>query len=226
MNLWDFEAIDWDDEEDENGNLTHCLRHGVDERVVGDVLSGRPIQVRMKLHSAEFAVVGPDRGQYHVDDSVRQIFQARRLVATDHRLEIRYPRDTRVAENTESTMNINASTDNHNVQRSDEVTRRSEARAHRGELEPASGEVIEARNLDQMVSIRLSPDLAGSLRAIAQERGTTLSAVVREAVMIYTATQASNITCSWQVRQGAVSEKQQPMQIWQAGSLATGTKVR
>lgn len=62
MNLSDFEAIDWDDEEDENGNLVHCLRHGVDERVVSDVLGRRPVMITMKLKTATFAVVGPDRG--------------------------------------------------------------------------------------------------------------------------------------------------------------------
>jgi hypothetical protein len=62
VNLWDFEAIDWDDEEDENGNLVHCLRHGVDERVVDDVLRSEPADVKMKLVIAEFSIVGPDRG--------------------------------------------------------------------------------------------------------------------------------------------------------------------
>lgn len=62
MILSDFEAIDWDDEEDERGNLAHCLRHGVDERVVADVLGGRPVTVTMRLKTATFAIVGPDRG--------------------------------------------------------------------------------------------------------------------------------------------------------------------
>jgi len=34
----DFELIDWDDEDDVRGNLSHCLRHEVDERVVAGVL--------------------------------------------------------------------------------------------------------------------------------------------------------------------------------------------
>jgi len=62
VNLWDFEAIDWDDEEDEDGNLVHCLRHGIDEQVVYEVLEGAPAMVKMKVVTAEFAVVGPDRG--------------------------------------------------------------------------------------------------------------------------------------------------------------------
>lgn len=62
LNLWDFEAIDWDDEEDEDGNLAHCLVHGVDERVVDQVLSEEPVKVTMELRTAEIAVVGPDHG--------------------------------------------------------------------------------------------------------------------------------------------------------------------
>ena len=62
MNLWDVEAIDWDDEEDEDGNLAHCLRHGIDEQVVAEVLGERPVEVKMKVVSAEFIMVGPDRG--------------------------------------------------------------------------------------------------------------------------------------------------------------------
>ncbi len=61
LDLRRFEAIDWDDEDDEDGNLAHCLRHGVDERVVAEVLGGRPTEVRMKLKTAEYAIVGSDR---------------------------------------------------------------------------------------------------------------------------------------------------------------------
>ncbi len=39
-----YEAIDWDDEDDEDGNLQHCLRHGVDEAVVGEVLATHPVK--------------------------------------------------------------------------------------------------------------------------------------------------------------------------------------
>lgn len=62
MNLWDFEAIDWDEEEDEEGNLFHCLRHGIDESVVLEVLSGEPAEIKMRLQTAEIAIVGPDVG--------------------------------------------------------------------------------------------------------------------------------------------------------------------
>jgi hypothetical protein len=57
-----FEAIDWDDEDDENGNLRHCLRHDVDESVVYQVLREHPVEVKLAVQSAEFAIVGPDTG--------------------------------------------------------------------------------------------------------------------------------------------------------------------
>lgn len=60
---YEFEAIDWDDEEDENGNLAHCLAHGVDELVVEEVLAEDPQEVRLGNQRAEFAVVGVDRAR-------------------------------------------------------------------------------------------------------------------------------------------------------------------
>lgn len=62
VDLSGFEAVDWDDEEDEDGNLAHCLRHGINEQVVDEVLSGAPAEIRMKLDTADFALVGPDKG--------------------------------------------------------------------------------------------------------------------------------------------------------------------
>ena len=62
MNVWDFEAIDWDDEEDEEGNLAHCRRRGIDERVVAEVLAESPVEITMHLVTAEISLVGPDRG--------------------------------------------------------------------------------------------------------------------------------------------------------------------
>ena len=56
-----FEQIDWDDEEDPEGNLAHCLRHEVDEQVVYEVLSEHPVKVTLRLVSADFAIGGPDR---------------------------------------------------------------------------------------------------------------------------------------------------------------------
>jgi hypothetical protein len=62
LRLWDFERIDWDDEDDEDGNLAHCLVHGVNERVVDEVLREEPVEIRLRRRSAAFVIVGPDAG--------------------------------------------------------------------------------------------------------------------------------------------------------------------
>ena len=62
MNLWDFEAIDWDEDDDAEGNLAHCLRRGIDERVVDQVLREQPVEVDLSLKTAEMSIVGPDFG--------------------------------------------------------------------------------------------------------------------------------------------------------------------
>lgn len=37
------------------------MRNGVNEIVVGDVLADSPVEIQMKLDTAEFVLVGPDR---------------------------------------------------------------------------------------------------------------------------------------------------------------------
>lgn len=61
MDLFTFERIDWDDEEDEDGNLAHCLRHGVTEQIVDEVLGEEPVEFQPALETAELAIVGPNR---------------------------------------------------------------------------------------------------------------------------------------------------------------------
>ena len=65
LDLSRYEAIDWDSDDDPNGNLAHCRRPDhlgpYPERVVAEVLSEEPVEVKMKVCTAEFAVVGPDR---------------------------------------------------------------------------------------------------------------------------------------------------------------------
>jgi hypothetical protein len=56
-----FDAIEWDDEDDDDGNLVHCLRHGVTERIVGDVLWQNPVEIKLASTGADFIIVGPDR---------------------------------------------------------------------------------------------------------------------------------------------------------------------
>jgi hypothetical protein len=61
MDLSKYESIDWDDEDDEDGNLAHCRRHGVDERVVYEVLANEPVEVTLTVRTAEAAFVGPSQ---------------------------------------------------------------------------------------------------------------------------------------------------------------------
>jgi hypothetical protein len=65
MDLSKFEGIDWDDEDDAEGNLVHCMRPGrlgaSAQVIVFEVLSEDPAEFKMKVRTAAFAVVGPDR---------------------------------------------------------------------------------------------------------------------------------------------------------------------
>ena len=67
MDLSKYQAIDWDDEDEQpdekDNNLLHCLRHGVDERVVAEVLSEEPVEIRLTLKTAEAAFTGPNRAR-------------------------------------------------------------------------------------------------------------------------------------------------------------------
>lgn len=80
MELERFTDIDWDDDEDPLGNLAHCRRAGRlggdAERIVYEVLSEEPVEVRFVTQSAEFAVVGPDRSRSTVAGAVRYFSQA------------------------------------------------------------------------------------------------------------------------------------------------------
>jgi hypothetical protein len=67
VKLSDFDGIDWDEEEDENGNLAHCLRADRlgpnPERLVAEVLAEEPVRIRFRVDTAELAIVGPDRSR-------------------------------------------------------------------------------------------------------------------------------------------------------------------
>lgn len=60
LKLDDFDAIDWDPEDDPTGNHAHCAKHGIDERVVDEVLSGDWVDVEIPVDTTEFAIVGPN----------------------------------------------------------------------------------------------------------------------------------------------------------------------
>jgi hypothetical protein len=60
LRLEEFDAIEWDPREAENGNLAKCMKRGIDEGAVWEVLEGDWIDVEMPVETAEFAIVGPN----------------------------------------------------------------------------------------------------------------------------------------------------------------------
>jgi hypothetical protein len=55
-----WETIHWDELDEEDSNLAHCMRHGVDEVVVEQVLQQRPVQITLSPTRAEFVIAGPN----------------------------------------------------------------------------------------------------------------------------------------------------------------------
>ncbi len=64
--------------------------------------------------------------------------------------------------------------------RDEEVRMREEAQAHAGEIIEGSGSLGTPRRMPQMASVRLDGSLLRRLRALARERGVTLSDLLRE----------------------------------------------
>jgi hypothetical protein len=62
LDLDEFDALDWDEEDAEGSNLAHILEHDIDDVTVENVLDDDWISVEMVVHTAEYAIVGPDRG--------------------------------------------------------------------------------------------------------------------------------------------------------------------
>jgi predicted DNA-binding ribbon-helix-helix protein len=67
--------------------------------------------------------------------------------------------------------------------RRSERERRELAQKHAGEVVEDSGRAVAARRLGQMVSLRLEPELAATLRELASRRGTSVSELLREAAI-------------------------------------------
>jgi hypothetical protein len=67
LDLSQYHGIDWDPDDDPDGNLSHCSqpRHlGPNpERVVDEVLSEQSYQINYVVKTAEYAIVGPDRSR-------------------------------------------------------------------------------------------------------------------------------------------------------------------
>lgn len=64
--------------------------------------------------------------------------------------------------------------------RNNEIARRERAQAHAGEVVPGSGKRGTPRRMAQMVSVRLDGELVSTLRTIAEQRGVTVSDLLRE----------------------------------------------
>jgi len=67
VDLSRFDGVDWDEEDDPDGNLVHCQQMDhlgrSPERVVDELLSEDPVEIKFRVATAEFAVVGPDRSR-------------------------------------------------------------------------------------------------------------------------------------------------------------------
>jgi hypothetical protein len=65
LDLSRYEGIDWDPEEDPDGNFQHCARPDHlgpnPPQVVGDVLRIEPVEYMKLRRRSDFSVVGPDR---------------------------------------------------------------------------------------------------------------------------------------------------------------------
>jgi hypothetical protein len=56
----EWEAIEWDDPDDEQGNYVHCMRHSVTDTVVYDLLREWPVEVTIGQTWSDYAITGPD----------------------------------------------------------------------------------------------------------------------------------------------------------------------
>jgi hypothetical protein len=69
-----------------------------------------------------------------------------------------------------------------NDRREDEKRRREAAQASVGEVQPGGHEVV-GRSLKQMVSVRLEAQLLKELRELAEQRGESISDLLRQAAV-------------------------------------------
>ena len=73
---------------------------------------------------------------------------------------------------------------NMSEQRASEKARREEAQAHAGVIVAGSGKLGKPRRMPRMVSVRLDGELVAELRAVARQRNTTISELLREGAEI------------------------------------------
>lgn len=181
---YDFEDLDWDDEDDEEGNYQHCL--GADhlgedpKRVVDELLAEEPIRSKLRLGTAEFALVGPNaaRDTLWLDCGVCRLIQTRRLASADHWLAGEAATGSGVgASDWQGMEAITVSDDARERER--ELREELDRTADNAIIE-GSGEPLPPRRLGHMVSLRLEPEFAAQLRELADRRGMSLSELLRE----------------------------------------------
>ena len=68
--------------------------------------------------------------------------------------------------------------------RENEVARREKAQAHAGEIAGGSGRQGKPRRMAQMISVRLDGELVSRLRTVAEQRGVTVSDLLREGAQL------------------------------------------
>lgn len=98
-----------------------------------------------------------------------------------------------------------------------ERERRELANAHRGEVADAPSEAVEPKQLDQMVSLRLDTGVITTLREIANQRGTTMSELLREG--------ASMVIIASQQRSPITDVSLRVVRVEQRATTTTGTST-
>ena len=68
--------------------------------------------------------------------------------------------------------------------RESEIARRERAQAHAGEVVLGSGRRGKPRRMAQMISVRLDGELVSRLRTVAEQRGVTVSDLLREGAQV------------------------------------------
>ncbi len=105
-----------------------------------------------------------------------------------------------------------------------EHARRDRAQEHRDDVVNGSGRSVEPASLEQMVSVRLDGATVVRLRQLAEQRGMTLSAIIRESLRDYASNADQTSRVDWWIigHEGfAVVETKK----WAEGS-ASGSALR
>ena len=76
--------------------------------------------------------------------------------------------------------------------RESEIARRERAQAHAGEVVVGSGRRGKPRRMAQMISVRLDGELVSRLRAVAEQRGVTVSDLLREGAQLIVQNEYAN----------------------------------